>query len=292
MPTNSEDIYNGAGSTFRFSLCGEEANMEGAQDGVAWNTVCAIKETNSAFGETGCWNWNAVDSLFGPPGSDPLSKFLWYKVGLSETLSFDLEDATGWDWKIGGAWGDMAEGYTELLCEMYSRKNVPEDQTATFPERSDTAELTLTVQGQQIPDLPDGTTLYEISWMILNKRGSGQDLNFSVYAYDEDTIMVDGEAKHPTVYAKDGSTQIKNQELLEGERNNGYYAFYYGKTPTNESVVFENACINTNTLGTAFCAPFINESYEGEVDISPPSGDNGGGEGDSGAGDDTYELDI
>lgn len=259
VPTR--DAYEGHGSQFRRELCGVNADIEG--ETAVWRTVCAVRETTS------CNDINLVDSLFGGTNLDPAQSYIWDKIGIAEGYSKWSSELTK-DWNVaslGGDWEEAAD-LTSLICKLKLRKEYTEDSTSKVETRKETPDLVLMINGQKSPLLPNNETLYEISWMIFNKKGSGRDINYSVYAYDEDE-----EKFH---YALKDGVKVHGIELAEGSTGSGYYAFYF-----NNSVDFEYPRIKHSVDTNDVYSPqeFVPETYGGTYEPSETSasGEDGGG---------------
>ena len=268
-----QDDYLGDSDTLRRKMCGNPDK----------NIQCIIKVAPVSF--------DFFDAFFGPV--DPRANWIWEKTGLAEGWSETVAFTD--NWTLNNVFGEdvakMAD-LTTYVCESNIRKPKPESQTGVEPPTV-IGDLSLTVNGQKSPLLPDNTTLYEMSWMIFNHQVSGQVL-YRVYA--KDSTLSDW--KDCSIFAVNEGAEVKDIELEEGSTDYGYYAFYssnsasFDEDKCDHAVNIDEGCItyieeyggdlegayNGDYDMEHYCQKFVPEVYDGsfdiqEVDTTDTSGD-------------------
>lgn len=222
----------------RRSMCGDTNR----------NTQCCIKVAPVSF--------DFFDAFFGPV--DPRANWIWEKTGLAENWSKTVAFTD--NWTLNNVFGENVSKMADLttyICESSIRKPKPESQTGAEPPTV-IGDLSLAVNGQKSPLLPDNTTLYEMSWMIFNHWDweSGQDVLYRVYAKDS-TL---GDWKNCSILAVNEGAEVKDIKLEEGSTDYGYYAFY----SSNSASLDEDKCDHAVNIDEG-CITYI-EGYEGDLE--------------------------
>jgi len=255
--TNS---YSGQGSEeFRRLVNGRE---------YARNYQCCVLVSSADYSLWG--------GFFGP--IDPRAQWVWDKTGLAEIYGDKVNEFFGLDnWSLG-AMENMTD-WTDMLCDSVrvSGEIVEEPETSQIEEGG----IVYSAQGTRGEWLPDYTRLYEVSWSLLNERGSDKDINVSVYLKEEGQNCENSEETPVSCKkaAKWEGDDIIRKLVAEGEYIYGYYSFYY-----NQSVNFTKTCVTYTGDGGNCNFPMVDETYdapdpafsEGEENTGDSEVDEGG----------------